>query len=118
VMSVLSDNSNRHITIQAPAPEKGSKVLPRQRLPISRKRSRRKEHRESLPPQVKRRSRLRALWQLQVWRFPYKLTISSVSLVRFAEKVPLSRGKRLTVVPNGNPDAHSASRLNKGNHIK
>ena len=26
VMSVLSDNSNRHITIQAPAPEKGSKV--------------------------------------------------------------------------------------------
>ena len=25
VMSVLSDNSNRHITIQAPAPEKGSK---------------------------------------------------------------------------------------------
>ena len=25
-MSVLSDNSNRHITIQAPAPEKGSKV--------------------------------------------------------------------------------------------
>ena len=26
VMSVLSDNSNRHITIQAPAPEKGSKA--------------------------------------------------------------------------------------------
>ena len=26
--------------------------------------------------------------------------------------------KRLMVVPNGNPDAHSASRLNKGNHIK
>ena len=26
VMSVLADNSNRHITIQAPAPEKGSKV--------------------------------------------------------------------------------------------
>ena len=25
VMSVLSDNSNRHITIQAPAPEKGGK---------------------------------------------------------------------------------------------
>ena len=99
VMSVLSDNSNRHITIQAPAPEKGSKVSAKTEA-------------------VKRRSRLRALWQLQVRRLPYKLMTSSASLVRFAEKVPLSRGKRLTVVPNGNPDVHSASRLNKGNHIK
>lgn len=118
VMSVLSDNSNRHITIQAPAPEKGSKASAKTEAADKPKRSRRKEHRESLSPQVKRRSRLRALWQLQVRRLPYKLTISSVSLVRFAEKVPLSRGKRLTVVLNGNPDAHSASRLNKGNHIK
>ena len=86
VMSVLSDNSNRHITIQAPAPEKAVRLLPRQRLPISRKRSRRKEHRESLPPQVKRRSRLRALWQLQVRRLPYKLTISSVSLVALRKR--------------------------------
>lgn len=37
VMSVLSDNSNRHITIQAPAPERAVRLLPRQRLPISRK---------------------------------------------------------------------------------
>ena len=51
---------------------------------------------------------------LQVQRLPYKLPISSVSLVRFAEKVPLSRGKRLTVVPNGNPDVRSATGLNKG----
>ena len=93
VMSVLSDNSNRHITIQASAPEKGSKASAKTEAADKPKRSRRKEHRESLPPQVKRRNRLWALWQLQVWRFPYKLTISSVSLVRFAEKVPLSRGK-------------------------
>lgn len=38
VMSVLSDNSNRHITIQAPVPEKGKgkKPLPH---PINRKRT-------------------------------------------------------------------------------
>ena len=118
VMSVLSDNSNRHITIQASAPEKGSKASAKTEAADKPKKEPKKEHRESLPPQVKRRNRLWALWQLQVWRFPYKLTISSVSLVRFAEKVPLSRGKQLTVVLNGNPDAHSASRLNKGNHIK
>ena len=34
-----------------------------------------------------------------------KLTRGYFGARSFAEKVPLSRGKRLTVVPNGNPDA-------------
>ena len=118
VMSVLSDNSNRHITIQAPAPEKGSKASAKTEAADKPKKEPKKRTPRESAAAGKRRSRLRALWQLQVRRLPYKLTISSVSLVRFAEKVPLSRGKRLTVVLNGNPDAHSASRLNKGNHIK
>lgn len=54
VMSVLSDNSNRHITIQAPVPEKGKgeKAAAASDKP---KKNRRKERRGSL--QRRKRSR-------------------------------------------------------------
>lgn len=43
VMSVLSDNSNRHITIQAPASERVKRHLPHQLpLPVNRKRAKEK----------------------------------------------------------------------------
>ncbi len=119
VMSVLSDNSNRHITIQAPAPEKGSKVSAKtEAADKPKKEPKKRTPRKSAAAGKKTEQASGAVADFKIRRLPYKLMTSSASLVRFAEKVPLSRGKRLTVVPNGNPDVHSASRLNKGNHIK
>ena len=56
VMSVLSDNSNRHITIQAPAPEKGSKASAKTEAADKPKKEPKKKNTEKvLSPQVKRR---------------------------------------------------------------
>lgn len=59
VMSVLSDNSNRHITIQAPVPERvrEKKPLPH---PINRRKNRRKERRGSLQRRKRSRRPLRS----------------------------------------------------------
>ena len=124
VMSVLSDNSNRHITIQAPAPEKGSKVSAKtEAADKPKKEPKKRTPRKSAAAGKKTEQASGAVAGSRTGGFRQscirrRLMTSSASLVRFAEKVPLSRGKRLTVVPNGNPDVHSASRLNKGNHIK
>lgn len=118
VMSVLSDNSNRHITIQAPAPEKGSKVSAKTEAADKPKKEPKKRTPRKSAAAGKKTEQASGAVAASSTELPYKLMTSSASLVRFAEKVPLSRGKRLTVVPNGNPDVHSASRLNKGNHIK
>lgn len=58
VMSVLSDNSNRHITIQAPAPEKGSKATTVKVADGDKpKKDRRKELLRKQLPKRKRRKR-------------------------------------------------------------
>lgn len=102
VMSVLSDNSNRHITIQAPVSEKGEKTSAASASGKPKK-SQRKERRES-PRQRKRSKR------------PVRISLPMhwlAHLVRFAEKERLLKEKRLTAVPNGKAAVHSASRLSR-----
>ena len=70
VMSVLSDNSNRHITIQAPAPEKGSKASAKTEAADKPKKEPKKRAPRKSAAAGKKREQASALWQLQVLEVP------------------------------------------------
>lgn len=118
VMSVLSDNSNRHITIQAPAPEKGSKVSAKTEAADKPK----KEPKKRTPRKSAAAGKKTEQASGAVAASSTEASVQADDFVGqpcpLCGKGTVIKGKRLTVVPNGNPDVHSASRLNKGNHIK